>query len=251
MENALFLNRLEGTLPEGYSRLYFGSEFCPWALPSAGEILRACDAAHEAGWGFTLATPVFGESFLTSLKALLRQVVPRLGEGDEVLVSDLGALALVRQVDAALPVLLGRALSGQKRGPRILDLPLEKDQLGYFRKGAWYGSESASLLAELGIGRIELDNLLQGLAPLPGGLAGSLHYPYVMVTSSRNCPYRSGPGPGRCGGACGEVFSLATGQSRLPLLQGGNTQFLENALLPENLSELRVDRLVYHPRLPR
>ncbi len=251
MEKSLFLNRLEGDLPEGYSRLYFGSEFCPWTLPAAEDILRARDAALKAGWRFTLATPVFGESSLEDLKALLQQVVPHLGEGDEVLVSDLGALALVRGIDDSLPVLLGRALSGQKRGPRILDLSLKEDQLNYFRKGAWYGSESVALLTELGINRVELDNLLQGLAPLPGGLAGSLHYPYAMVTSSRNCPSRSGPGAGRCGCTCGEVFTLSSGQSRLPLLQGGNTQFLENNLLPENLDELRIDRLVYHPRLPR
>lgn len=251
MERALFLNRLAGPLPAGFQRLYFGAEFCPWMLPAPPAIRAALAAARAAGWTFTLATPVLAETSLAPLRRLLAEILPHLEPGDEVLVSDLGAVGLVRELDPGRPLVLGRALSGQKRGPQILDLELGAEQRDYFRQGRWYGAEARALLAELGIARIELDNLLQGIAPLPAGLAGSLHVPFAMVASSRNCPYRTTTDPGGCPAACGEVFTLTGAASPVPLLQGGNTQFLRNDTLPDDLPGLGIDRLVRHPSLPR
>ena len=250
MEQALFLNRLENPLPQGYARLYFGAEFCPWKFPEKDDLCRTLQAVRRLGWQFTLATPVIFEPFLPLLRQTLADFLPLLGDGDEVLVSDLGVIALVRDIAPHLSIILGRVLSGQKRGPRILELDLDAAQLDYFRRGSWYSDEAASLLDELGIGRLELDNLLQGMAPLPPGRAGSLHYPYAMVTSSRLCPCRTGRGAEGCSAPCGEGFTLATAESRVPLLQGGNTQFLRNDRLPVNASDLGVDRLVFHPCLP-
>ncbi len=250
-EPALFLTCLDGPLPEGYARLYFGAEFCPWLLPQAAAAVEACRAAYERGWHFTLATPVLAEPMLPRLRAVLEALIGVVGAGDEVLISDWGALALVREILPQLPVLLGRALSGQKRGPRILDLPLTAQQLEYFQCGSWYGREASALLGEMNIPRVELDNLLQGVAPLPPGLAGSLHYPYAMVTSSRNCPFRVERQAAGCAARCGEVFTLETDQTQVPLLQCGNTQFLQNQELPNNLFALGIDRLVHHHFLPR
>jgi hypothetical protein len=249
-EAALFLNRMGGPLPAGYSRLYFGAEFCPWLLPQAAEAVAACRAAHELGWHFTLALPVLTESVLPRLRSLLETLVGQVGPGDEVLISDWGALALVRELLPRTTVLLGRALSGQKRGPRILDLSLTAEQREYFQRGSWYGRDACALLGEEKIARVELDNLLQGMAPLPPGLVGSLHYPYALVTSSRNCPFRIERQATGCAACCGEVFSLESDQTRVPLLQGGNTQFLHNQELPADLLALGIDRLVHHPFLP-
>ena len=251
MERALFLNRLEGEFPAGYTRLYFGAEFCPWMLPPLATLRAALQAARAAGLAFTLATPVLLETSLEPLRHILQELLPELGDGDEVLISDLGALELVRELAPQRTVILGRVLSGQKRGPQILDLDLSATDTDYFRQGSWYADEACALLAELGIARVELDNLLQGLAPLPAGLRGSLHYPFAMVASSRNCPYRTELDPHRCAARCGEVFTLESPHHRLPLLQGGNTQFLRNDRLPENPQDLGIDRLVHHPQLPR
>lgn len=250
-ESALFLNRIGGPLPTGYDRLYFGAEFCPWMLPQPAAAVAACRAAHQLGWRFTLATPVLAEPVLPRLRILLAALAAEFGPGDEVLISDWGALEPVRELLPSLPVLLGRALSGQKRGPRILDLSLTAEQRAYFQRGNWYGRQASALLGELDIARVELDNLLQGLAPLPDGLAGSLHYPFAMVTSSRNCPFRQEPQATGCAARCGEVFSLQTEQTPVPLLQCGNTQFLQNQALPADLPALGIDRLVHHPLLPR
>jgi len=250
-ESALFLNRLDGPLPGGYARLYFGAEFCPWMLPQPAAVVEACRAAHYWGWHFTLATPVLAEPVLPRLRTLLVALVDLVGAGDEVLISDWGALELVCEVLPQLPIILGRTLSGQKRGPRILDLSLTAQQREYFQRGSWSGREASVLLSEMGIARVELDNLLQGLAPLPAGLVGSLHYPYAMVTSSRNCPVCVERQTNGCAARCGELFRLETDQTRVPLLQCGNTQFLQNPALPADLPTLGIDRLVHHPFLPR
>ena len=251
MERALFLNRLGGALPDGFSRLYFGAEFCPWLLPTLPALEQALQAARAAGMTFTLATPVLVETSLAPLRRLLGDFLPQLAEGDEVLISDLGALELVRAVDPRRSVVIGRVLSGQKRGPQILDLDLTAAEQEYFRGGSWYTAQANALLEELGVARVELDNLLQGIAPLPPGLRGSLHYPFAMVASSRNCPYRTSTDPRGCAAGCGEVFTLSSPRHQLPLLQGGNTQFLRNDELPADLAPLGIDRLVWHPVLPR
>ena len=249
-ERAFFLPRPEGPLPEGYSRFYFGAEFCPWLLPSPEAVERACRAAHDGDHTFTLVTPVLIEPVLPRLRSLLAAAARWLRAGDELLISDWGALEPARSLLPDIPIILGRALSGQKRGPRILDLELTAEQRVHFRQSRWHGRESAALLAELGITRVELDNLLQGLAPLPPGLRVSLHHPYAMVTSGRHCPFRENM-PGRdCPAPCGEVFTLSCDETPIPLLQGGNTQFLRHESLPEDLADLGIDRLVYHPHLP-
>ncbi len=248
-ERSLFLNRLTGALPSGFQRLYFGAEFCPWAFPSLTEIEQAVEYVRELGGAFTLAIPVLAESLVPRLRSVLRHIHPLLRGGDEILINDFGAIQLVNEVTPDVPIVLGRVLSGQKRGPQILDLHLGVDALTYFRQGRWYATEAVSFLSELGISRVELDNLLQGIAPLPAGLKGSLHYPYAMVTSSRNCPFR--PAGAECDAGCGETFTLTTSASRLPLIQGGNTQFIRHDRLPEDRLRLGIDRLVFHPRLPR
>jgi hypothetical protein len=250
-QRALFLHRLAGDLPAGYARLYFGSEFCPWTFPSLAACRQARAAARAAGWAFTLATPVVTEPFLPRLADFLAAFLPEAEAADEVLISDWGALAALRAVAPQATVVLGRVLSGQKRSAQILELELTAAERRYFQQGSWYAAEAVALLREEGIGRVELDNLVQGIAPLPSALAGSLHFPYAMVASSRNCPFRAGYGNPVCAPACGEVFTLSSPQQPLPLYQGGNTQFLRNDTLPADPATLGIDRLVFHPELPR
>ncbi len=251
VERALFLSRWPGQLADGYQRLYFGSEFCSWAFPHLSQIEQALRGSRDRGLGFTLVTPVLREESLAELRNLFQSLQAQLQPGDEVVISDFGALELVRELLPQAELVLGRALSGQKRGPRIETLELGEEALNYFRQGRWYSAEAVKLLHELGIQRIELDNLLQGLEPLPTALKGTLHTPYAMVTSSRNCPFHPDKSGRRCSVSCGEAFRLTTPQTRQPLLQAGNSQFLEILQLPADLFSLGIDRLVFHPQLPR
>jgi hypothetical protein len=253
IEQALFLSRLPevDTDLSGYQRLYFGAEFCPWNIPACSACLRALEWAHSNSLAFTLATPVLIEPWLPRLTELLQTLSKQLTADDEILISDWGALEIIREVVPEVPVIVGRTLSGQKRGPRILDLDLTREQRDYFQRGSWHSAESAALLRAQGITRVELDNLLQGVAALPDGLTGSLHSPWIMVASSRNCPFREDSGSDGCAAPCGESFTLATPETRVPLIQAGNTQFLESHRLPDNLTKLGISRLVEHRAIPR
>jgi hypothetical protein len=246
VERALFLNRLT-PLPEGYQRLYFGSEFCHRAFPAPEEISHVLQACRAAGWHFTLAMPVLIESALTQMTRVLETLCGAWLPGDEVMISDFGALALVAAQAPQVPVILGRVLSGQKRGVVAADL-LNAAQLDFFRHCRWETAESIAFLHEQGVRRIELDNLLQGISPVAPGLRASLHLPWLMVASSRNCPFFN---PVTGCGTCGEVFTLRSADSPFPLFQGGNSQFMENDCLPADLPSLGIDRLVVHPYLPR
>jgi len=249
VEQALFLSRWPGPPADGYQRIYFGAEF--WAVPPRAQIELAMQACRERGLAFTLVTPVLRETTLAELSKLFQVLQPQFLPGDELVISDFGSLELVRQLLPGIVVVLGRSLSGQKRGPRIEALDLNDEAKSYFRQGSWYSAEAVLLLQELGITRIELDNLLQGIEPLPAPLRGTLHTPYAMVTSSRNCPFHADKSGKRCSVSCGEVFRLTTEQTSHPLLQAGNSQFLELTTLPSEFAALGIDRLVYHPHLPR
>lgn len=251
MEHALFLPPGETPSLAGVERLYLGSEFCPWTFPDLAEIRRGMQLARRAALPLTLVTPVFGEFFIDHLQTILAQILPDFLSSDEVVISDWGAHQLIKRIAPRQEVVLGRALSGQKRGPQILDLPLSAAQLEYFQASRFYGSEARQLLAELGVRRIELDYPPQGIAAVPSPLHATLHTPFAMVTSSRNCPFRAGDGSRGCPARCGEVFTLNSPQSRLPLLQGGNTQFVAIKEIPDNLAVSGVDRLVTHTILPR
>lgn len=251
MEQALFLPPGETPALTGFQRLYLGSEFCPWTFPALAEIHRGMQLARCADLPLTLVTPVFGEFFIDRLQTILAQVLPDFLPMDEVVISDWGAYQLIKEVAPQQEVVLGRALSGQKRGPQILDLSLSAAQLEYFQASRFYSSETRQLLAELGVRRIELDYPPQGIAAVPPPLQATLHTPFAMVTSSRNCPFRPGDGSRGCLVRCGEVFTLNSPQSPLPLLQSGNTQFVAIREIPDNLAVSGIDRLVTHTILPR
>lgn len=251
-QRALVLGHFDARpLLKNYHRIYAGAEFCSWAIPSSAQLLRARELAREFRLPFTLMTPVLREETLGELDALFVQFAGDWGEKDEILLSDLGAIEVARRRLPEARLVLGRALSGQKRGPRIEDLTLTAEAREYFRQGTWYAQAAVELLAEENIHRVELDNLLQGIAPLPSPLQGSLHIPWLMVTSSRHCPYHRDKKARRCSQGCGEALRLSTDQTRHPLLQAGNSQFVEHRNLPDNLAALRIDRVVEHLELPR
>lgn len=237
----------------GVERLYLGSEFCPWTFPDLAEIRRGIELARQAALPLTLVTPVFGEFFLAHLQGILTDLLPDFSAADEVVISDWGAYQLLREIAPEQEIVLGRALSGQKRGPQIIDLDLPVGQLEYFQESRFHSSEGRKLLADLTIKRVELDYPPQGIVAVSPPLRATLHTPFAMVTSSRNCPFRDGSGAHGCALRCGEIFTLKSPQSPLPLFQGGNTQFIElkGIPAPDDLEALGVDRLVIHSTLPR
>lgn len=251
VERCIFPAGFGGDLPAEIGRVYLGAEFCCWLLPPARQLVSEMASVHHLGRPVSVVLPVLTESFLPRLQALLSALSPFLQEGDEIVISDWGALAPVRACCPGVKVVAGRTLSGQKRGPQALSFDESSGAAGYFRRSRWHGAAMAEMLRELGICRVELDNPVQGVGPLPSGLRGTLHTPYAFVTSSRNCPWRTSGSSAACRGLCGEAFRLDASSLGAPLLQRGNTQFMENRELPADLFSLGIDRVVVHSSLPR
>jgi len=249
-ERALFLHSLPSTLPAGITRIYTGAEFCPWRLPDLDDLRRTLNWARTNRCAFTLATPALIEPRRPELALLLNALLPEFSATDELVISDWGVLELARAANPDITIVAGRALSRQKRDPRTVTLDFDDIQLRHFRSSSWHAAAAVDMLLDLGITRVELDNLLQELEPLPAPLKGSVHTPYAMVASSRNCPFRTPGTATSCPQTCGEVFSLSRDDMPCPLLQGGNTQFVRVPQLPANLIDCRIDRVVEHTELP-
>ena len=244
IEHACLISELPDESPHGFSRLYYGAEFCFWRLPSANNILTAREWAKSRGLSFTLLTPLIGEAERSHLDVAFEAVLPSMLPGDEIVISDWGSIELIHRRREDLEIVVGRALSGQKRGPRILGMDLTDEQEEYFKRGAWHNREAVEVLLKYGVRRVEQDNLLQGIAPLPESLTGSLHVPFAMVTSSRSCPFRAEGTFGPCPAPCGEKFTLKSTETDMLLYQDGNTQFLRNDVVPDNLHALGITRIV-------
>lgn len=253
LDHAVFLQQGREQAPRGVSRVYLGAEFCCWQLPPSRQLIAEMDCAHLHGLAVSIVVPVLTETFLPRCEQLLGQIAPHLGDRDEIVISDWGALSMVRSQCPDTEVVLGRVLSGQKRGGLQVPQDLSDAATAYFRRSRWHGAGSVELLRECAIRRVEFDNLHQGMEPLPPGLSGTLHTPYLFVTASRNCPWRESRRTQFCSAPCGEAFRLkATGRDHASvLLQRGNAQFIENSELPSDLKSLGIDRVVHHPALPR
>ncbi len=249
MERALFLPPGESLPGQGFDRIYLGAEFCPWRLPCPDDLAKTIERLRHRKLRLTLVTPVLSEVFLAPFATFLGAMVPTMEPGDELQINDWGTLELLPELPPGVSLGVGRALSGQKRGLFFRD-GLSPAALDALQRQAFDSASMRSLLAQHGIARVELDNLLQGLPPLPAGLRGSVHMPWLMLASSRNCPFVPSGDEGCARGQCGEVMVLTSERFEERIYQAGNTQFLRNEHLPENLPLLGIDRVVEHRILP-
>ncbi|MHB8983745.1 MAG: hypothetical protein ACYC4E_00120, partial [Carboxydocellales bacterium] len=182
------------------NRLYFGNEFCEQRIPDLQAVKLALRAAQERELEFTLVTPYVTDLGLAALLPLFQYLSQR-GE-PEIVVNDWGVLKMLSSNFPRLRPVLGRLLNKMIRDPRVAgtfarDVDASKSVsskgipsagAGVFRR---FGvtNRVRCLLKSMGVVRIELDNLLQGIdLNFPQlNLAGSLYYPYGCVTTGRAC----------------------------------------------------------------
>lgn len=134
---------------------------------------------------------------------------------------------------------------------------LPKQAKAHFQRSNIDASHLTTFLKEMGVQRIELDNILQGIQR-EGGLQASLYYPYAYVSTTRLCLLMNGEQPnknlrsiGTCHKECLRYdITLTHEDMPVPLHLKGNTQFFRNDKLPKDLAALNITRLVYEPRLP-
>lgn len=261
MEQAIFISRIKGLeyVTKQYSRLYFGNEFCEQLIPAIDELRRVLDFTVERAMDYTLVTPYLTNKGLEKLMPLIKLVIEQIADS-EIVINDWGLLRVLNNEYGNLNLVLGRLLTKQKRGPRILNL-VDRVPLSMFEHFKECNADVPILsdfLIEKGIRRIELDNLLQGVIRRSPKIKGSIYIPFAYVTTTRYCLAslcENDSGFFRsirpCNKECQRyVFRLQHKQMPVDLLLQGNTQFFKNEKLPDNLDSLEIDRVVYQPELP-
>lgn len=261
MERAVFITDLKHFKFDRthYQRLYFGIEFCENLLPSLDQLVEASLEASKNGLKLTFVTPFVTDTGMEKLEILFNGFL-KDHEDVEIVINDWGFFYFLKKHSWNGPIILGRLLTKQKRGPRILNVShkLPPDALEHFKQSNIDVPILANFLAEQGIHRVELDNLLQGVSRPQPFLKGSLYYPYAYVTTTRYClAARSEKQITNfraiipCNRECQKYeYELTHKSMPVKLLLKGNTQFFVNENLPCNLSSLNIDRLVFEPNIP-
>jgi len=257
MEKAIAVetvSQLKNLSSKGFDRLYFGSEACETKIPSVQEAKKAKQFCEKNKLAFSLVTPFCTDFGLNKVK----EIFSILSKEDEVVCNDFGVL---KEAGRHKPeAIVGRLLNKQFRDPRIASfkgqaaehLSLSQASMPQFRK----------LLSSLGVKRVELDNLLQGIGTSlkDTGFSASLYHPIVFVSATRMCLLANAGkisgykkvGVFGCGKEC-DRFKFKLGNKAMPkkLFLIGNGLFFENNSLPEEKELLAkgIDRTVNNKAL--
>ncbi|MFC1591005.1 hypothetical protein ACFL43_00625 [Thermodesulfobacteriota bacterium] len=244
------------------NRLYFGQEFCERLLPAVGELREMLAYAAERGLSFSLVTPVATDSGLATIEQLMRLLNEELTEA-EVVFNDWGVFHLLQEQFPACKPVMGRLLNKQKRGPRIMNIidKVPEPTRRYYQGSNLDVPAAAAFLKQLGINRVEFDNLLQDTDFNSTDLEihKSLYLPFAFVSTTRFCLTagcaqsenidRIGVYP--CGKECRQLgFALENPVMQVPLIRKGNTVFIVNEHIPDCIAQNYVDRIVVQPELP-
>jgi hypothetical protein len=263
MQNSLFIAKKQNLKywNKKFTRLYFGNEFCQRLIPTIEDLDHVINFVKKNNVRLSFVTPYATDEGISKLEPLLELLNKKL-PGSEVIINDYGTLELMQEKKLKLKPVLGRLLTKQKRGPRIINImdKLPKPAIEHFRKSNAEVPIFQEFLIRNGFGRVELDNLLQGIEDdfSNSKIKASLYYPYAYVTTTRFCltsicdKNNISPGIYPCKKECQKYgsFKLTNKHMPIPLLLKGNTQFFENKKLPKDLEGKGIDRLVYEPELP-
>jgi len=258
-----------------FRRIYWGCEFCETLIPGSGATVRLAEGARERGLAWSLVTPYVTDHGLDRIARLLEKL-PRDLHPDEVVVNDWGILRWLRREQDHLRPVLGRLMNKMIRDPRVAtqfdDPRAPREAVEALRGFSISAGSYRSFLDGKQVGRVEVDNPLQGLSVdfAAEGIPASIYLPFGYVTTGRIClpgSLRLTPGNkfshlDRCGRECGDtVLELKNTKSPfeadrgLTLYQRGNTIFYFQppdrvAAGLEAAADCGVDRVVWQPELP-
>lgn len=259
MTSALYITKTNelGSWKPRFERLYFGNEFCESLMPTAQELREVLDFVKEKELDFSLVTGYLSDGGMERAAKLL-EVLAEIKPDSEVVINDWGLLKISKQ--HSLNSVIGRLLVKQRKGPQILNVlkTLPEKTLEYFQ-GGFINDSFIELLKEQGVGRIELDKLVQGnVLDNIKDMRVSLYYPYSYITTSRFCfsnPKNRGEkntlGIYPCAKECQSAFFLLENPiMKAPLLLKGNTVFLKNENEPLSNINGIIDRVIYQSGIP-
>jgi len=237
-------------------RIYLGNEFCERLIPKAADLQQAQEEATGQGMELTLVTPMVTDFGLERIEKLL----PRLGEGSEVVINDWGVLQRVRTAYPALKPVLGRMLNKMIKDPRLPSADWTRLHPHTGRQSHFQG-----LLARFGIDHLEMD-----VPPFArpdqfeaAPMTLSVHLPYGYTVKGRMCRigslHQKGADKFRAAHACRKeclhywVEAKRPGRrpdAELMTFQRGNSQFYRHssemaAALWRAVEQKRIKRLIF------
>lgn len=238
MEKAVFLSVTDALDTVGnVDRVYYGSETCEHQLPSLPELELVL--ARMAPLPVTLVTPYLTDRGLARLAPLLAHL-QQLWPPGEIVVNDLGLLALLARERSGLAIVCGRLLT-----PHLLTQNSRaRDRLGIQR----------DLLRELGVQRWEVSYAgAETSYPPSAPIETSLYYPYDLVSTTRLCKFSIAQSSAdeeryrRCDRPCGAaVLEIDNPEFGRPLYLRANAFFTKVHRL-KGLGEAPISRLVLQP----
>lgn len=268
MEQAVYITKIDEInelvdISGRFSRIYFGNEFCERLLPKPEDLKEICAFTLKQGLQFTFLTPYVTNHGLRTLEKSFAYLL-KANPNCEVVFNDYGVLRiLLNRYNGYLKPVMGRLLIKMKRGPRLMNLIniLPEATVKYFRGHSLDTPAFRDFLLKNKIERVELDNLLQGieLNLRDYGISASLYIPYAYITTTRACLSIDGDVHGKeddvgvfpCKKECQKyIFYLRNETMPVLLIRKGNTVFLKNDRVPENLDNIGVNRIVYEPNIP-
>lgn len=273
VESAKVIGELFGRI--GFSRIYFGNEFCEHLIPPPSSLARVYSAAQAKGLAFTLLTPYVTDGGIERLRPLFEFLVGR-EERSEVVVNDWGVLRLLRRDFPHLTPILGRLMNKMLRDPLATAYytlhPLTPGRARFaLRRSNLTVPVYQGFLKSSGIRMVELDNVVQGIDMNFGelGFAGALYIPYGFVATGRICLFASLNQPKerkftvstKCSKECQRHYAdCSCGEAPFQgnsfvLLHRGNTVFypqgkdlLRSALF--HAEAKGIQRIIYQPQIP-
>ncbi len=261
VEKALYATALKQIKnAKGYSRVYFGAEFCQWRLPAPAAALRALYISSGLGMKLTLLTPWLTDTGMKKAKAILGKLAGAGALDVEVVVNDFGLLAVLKDEFPMFVPVLGPSPCKAETLPEGAEYNRWVARFGacVIYASRYRGPGDRFVSQEPWNKRVELDSPLQGIeADLkPLGLKGTIYTPYAYVTTTRHCPasfdgksWQAFTGC-KIKGCLKNVIELDNPAHEKGILMRGNTQFVENAVLPEGLAGMGIDRIVHMEELP-
>jgi len=262
MEQAIFISKVENLkyVSPHFSRLYFGNEFCEQLVPSRADLHQVLDFVSENSLDFTFVSPYVTNKGLSRLEDLFQEIAQNRPDS-EVVFNDYGVLRVLSNRYKQLTPVMGRLLNRMKRGPRLMVVidKLPPTTVEYFRSSNLTLPVLSEFLNAHRVRRVELDNVLQGIDFHLDNLEASLYLPFAYVTTTRLCLVNSCDiaekeeliGIFPCKQECQRyTFYLSSDIMPLMLIRKGNTIFFENEVLPGDIEEKGITRIVTEPEIP-
>jgi len=280
MERAIHITSLKNIsyFKKGrYQRVYWGAEFCQNLIPDIEDTWQVLRFAKKNNLGFTFVTPFVTEHGLERLKKIFEWLGKQKIK-TEIVVNDWGILELLHtRYKGVFDIALGRLLARQHRDPLIkhilekqrafavkskdgkisivVHLPPPKIYQSGVRRSYINSSTLQGFLARFGAGRIELNNIIQGLELDGIRFHKSLYTPFVNISTTRFCPMENKFQKIRrinaCFRECQRYYDILRNKTFPKVIyKRGNTIFYKNPVNLRSVKQSGIDRIVFQPELP-